>query len=149
MSAPIRLLGLDLGQKTIGVALSDELGWTAQPVTTIRRAGLTADLQELRRMVQEHGVTEFVLGYPLNMNGTAGPAARAAEEFAAALREATGLPVHLWDERLSTVAAERVLLEADLSRRRRRQVIDRAAAAFVLQGFLNGRARQQREREDA
>jgi putative Holliday junction resolvase len=149
MSPPARFLGLDLGQKTIGLALSDELGWTAQPLTTLRRAGLVADLRALCQLIQEHGVTELVLGHPLCLNGTAGPAARAAEEFAAALREATGLPVHLWDERLSTVAAERVLLEAGLSRRRRHQVIDRAAAAFILQGFLDGRARPQREQEDA
>lgn len=147
--ARVRILGLDLGEKTIGVALSDEMGWTAQPLTTIRRSGVRADLEALRAIVREHGVDEIVVGHPLNMDGRAGPAATSAEAFAREIEAALGRPVRLWDERLSTVGAERVLLEADLSRRKRRRVIDRAAAAFILQGYLDGRARGRQEEQDA
>jgi putative Holliday junction resolvase len=147
MSAAKRLMGLDLGEKTIGVALSDEMGWTAQALVTLRRGGREADLRELRRIVVENAVAEIVVGHPLNMDGSVGPAARGAEKFARDLEEALHVPVHLWDERLSTVGAERVLLEADLSRRKRRQVIDRAAAAFILQGYLEWRRGQEREHD--
>jgi putative Holliday junction resolvase len=138
----MKILGLDGGEKTIGVAVSDELGWTAQPVATLRRAGLARDLEALGEIAREHGVAEVVVGHPLNMDGSAGPSARAAEAFAEEVGDALGLPVHLWDERLSTVAAERVLLEADLSRQKRRKVIDRLAAAFILQGYLDRRAKE-------
>lgn len=137
----IRILGLDFGTKNLGVALSDEMGWTAQPLCTVQRRGDRATLEALRALCAEHAVQEIVVGHPLNMDGTVGPAARAAEKFAAALGTATGLPVQLWDERLSTVAAERTLLEADLSRQKRRKVIDRAAAAYILQGYLDFRSR--------
>jgi putative Holliday junction resolvase len=148
MTKGIRILGLDLGARAIGIALSDEMGWTAQPHSTLRRAGREADLAALRGLAREHGVEEVVVGHPLNLNGSAGPAARAAEAFARELEEALGVPVRLWDERLTTVAAERVLLEADLSRAKRRRVIDRIAAALILQGYLDHRARQ-RESHDA
>jgi putative holliday junction resolvase len=133
----MRTFGLDYGTKTIGVAVSDGLGLTAQTVTTVRRASLKADLAELSRLVKEHEVTRIVLGLPLNMNGTEGPRAEASRKFAEVLGQALGLPVVLWDERLSTVAAQRTLLEADVRREKRREVIDQLAAQFILQGWLD------------
>ncbi|NBD11489.1 MULTISPECIES: Holliday junction resolvase RuvX [Corallococcus] len=133
----MRTFGLDYGTKTIGVAVSDGLGLTAQTVTTVRRASLKADLAELSRLVKEHEVTRFVLGLPLNMNGSEGPRAEATRKFAEVLESALGLPVELWDERLSTVAAQRTLLEADVRREKRREVIDQLAAQFILQGWLD------------
>ncbi|RYZ38040.1 MAG: Holliday junction resolvase RuvX [Myxococcaceae bacterium] len=133
----MRTFGLDYGTKTIGVAVSDGLGLTAQTVTTVRRASLKADLAELSRLVKEHEVTRIVLGLPLNMNGSEGPRAEASRRFADVLGQSLGLPVELWDERLSTVAAQRTLLEADVSRAKRREVIDQLAAQFILQGWLD------------
>ncbi|WPB79374.1 Holliday junction resolvase RuvX [Archangium violaceum] len=135
----MRTLGLDYGTKTIGVAASDALGLTAQTVTTIRRTSLKADLAALKELVQEYEVERFVVGLPLNMDGTEGPRAEATHKFVDALTQAIGLPVELWDERLSTVAAQRTLLEADLSRAKRREVIDQMAAQFILQGWLDAR----------
>ena len=143
MSDPIRILGLDLGSKRIGVAISDDMGWTAQPRGTLHRKSDRATVDEVVAMVREQGVQAVVVGHPLNMDGSSGSSARAAEKFAKLLEAAAGVPVHLWDERLSTVAAERVLIEADLSRQKRRRVIDRAAAAYILQGFLDFRSRGQ------
>ncbi|OJT27411.1 Holliday junction DNA helicase RuvA [Archangium sp. Cb G35] len=136
----MRTLGLDYGTKTIGVAASDALGLTAQTVTTIRRTSLKADLAALKELVQEYEVERFVVGLPLNMDGTEGPRAEATRKFVDALTQALGLPVELWDERLSTVAAQRTLLEADLSRAKRREVIDQMAAQFILQGWLDARS---------
>jgi putative holliday junction resolvase len=133
----MRTFGLDYGTKTIGVAVSDGLGLTAQAVTTVRRTSLKADLAELSRLVKEHEVTRIVLGLPLNMNGTEGPRAEASRRFADVLGQSLGLPVVLWDERLSTVAAQRTLLEADVRREKRREVIDQLAAQFILQGWLD------------
>lgn len=137
----MRILGVDLGERNVGVAMSDELGLTAQPLTTLRREGgargQEALVVALSALVREHDADEVVVGHPLSMDGSVGPAARAAETFARALESASGTPVRLWDERLSTVAAERTLLEADLSRKKRRAVIDRAAAAYILQGYLD------------
>lgn len=133
----MRTFGLDYGTKTIGVAVSDGLGLTAQTVTTVRRASLKADLAELSRLVKEYEVTRIVLGLPLNMNGSEGPRAEASRKFADVLGQSLGLPVELWDERLSTVAAQRTLLEADVSRAKRREVIDQLAAQFILQGWLD------------
>lgn len=135
----MRTLGLDLGTKTIGVAASDALGLTAQTVTTIRRTSLKADLAALRELVREYEAERFVVGLPLNMDGSEGPRAEATRKFTDTLTQALGLPVELWDERLSTVAAQRTLLEADLSRARRREVIDQMAAQFILQGWLDAR----------
>jgi len=141
MSEPIRILGLDLGTKRIGVAMSDEMGWTAQPRGTLDRKSDAATVEEIATMAREQGVQAIVVGHPLNMNGSAGSSARAAEKLAKALEIAAGVPVILWDERLSTAAATRTLLEADLSRQKRRRVIDRAAAAYILQGYLDFRSR--------
>jgi putative pre-16S rRNA nuclease len=135
----MRTLGLDLGTKTIGVAASDALGLTAQTVTTIRRTSLKADLAALGELVREYEAERFVVGLPLNMDGSEGPRAEATRKFADTLTQALGLPVELWDERLSTVAAQRTLLEADLSRAKRREVIDQMAAQFILQGWLDSR----------
>ncbi|CAM3225376.1 Holliday junction resolvase RuvX [Corallococcus sp. ZKHCc1 1396] len=133
----MRTFGLDYGTKTIGVAVSDGLGLTAQTVTTVRRSSIKADLAELSRLVKEYEVTRIVLGLPLNMNGSEGPRAEASRKFADMLGQSLGLPVELWDERLSTVAAQRTLLEADVSRAKRREVIDQLAAQFILQGWLD------------
>jgi putative Holliday junction resolvase len=135
----MRALGLDYGTKTIGVAVSDGLGLTAQTVTTIRRTNLKADLAALGELVREYEAERFVVGLPLNMDGTEGPRAEATRKFVDALTQTLGLPVELWDERLSTVAAQRTLLEADLSRAKRREVIDQMAAQFILQGWLDAR----------
>lgn len=133
----MRTLGLDYGTKTIGVAVSDGLGLTAQTVTTIRRTSLKADLAALGELVREYEAERFVVGLPLNMDGSEGPRAEATRKFADTLTQALGLPVELVDERLSTVAAQRTLLEADLSRAKRREVIDQMAAQFILQGWLD------------
>ncbi|OJH35452.1 Holliday junction resolvase RuvX [Cystobacter ferrugineus] len=136
----MRTLGLDVGTKTIGVAVSDPLGLTAQTVTTIRRSGLKADLAALKALVEEYEAQGFVVGLPLNMDGSEGPRAEATRKFVDVLTQTFGLPVELCDERLSTVAAQRTLLEADLSRARRREVIDQMAAQFILQGWLDARS---------
>jgi putative Holliday junction resolvase len=135
----MRTLGLDVGTKTIGVAASDALGLTAQAITTVRRTSLKADLAALAELVREYEAERFVVGLPLNMDGTEGPRAEATRKFVEVLTQAFGLPVEFWDERLSTVAATRTLLEADMSRAKRRQVIDQMAAQFILQGWLDSR----------
>lgn len=133
----MRVMGLDVGTKTVGVAISDELSLTAQGLTTVRRTNLKADLAALRAIIQEHSVTRIVVGLPLNMDGSEGPRAESSRKLGEVLGEAAGLPVEYWDERLSTVAAERVLLEADVSRQKRKQVIDQMAAGIILQGWLD------------
>lgn len=136
----MRVMGLDLGTKTIGVALSDALLWTAQGLKTIQRS--PKEFEELREIVREYEVEEIVVGYPKNMNGTLGPRCALTDEFAGTLRLKLGLPVELWDERLSTVAAQRSLLEADVSRSKRKRVIDKMAAVFILQGYLDHRRKK-------
>ena len=133
-----RLLGLDLGAKTIGLALSDPGLTIASPLETLRRGKFTAAAQDLAKIIEREGVGGLVIGLPLNMDGAEGPAAQSARQFAANLGTAgMGEPRLLWDERLSTVAVTRTLLEADLSRRRRAQVVDKLAAAYILQGVLD------------
>ena len=139
----MRIMGLDFGSKTIGVAVSDALLWTAQGVKTIRRS--KAELDELRELIRDYEVNEIVIGYPRNMNGTMGPRCELTDEFAKVLRQEFELPVELWDERLSTVAAQRTLLEADVSRAKRKLVIDKMAAVFILQGYLDRRQSKNRE----
>lgn len=136
------LLGIDLGTKRIGVALSDPTGLLASPIATVPHRSDRADAAHIAALCADHGVSAVVVGWPRSMDGTAGPAARRAEAFAERLRGATGLPVHLWDERLSTVAAERALIELGARRERRREVRDRVAAAVVLQSYLDARARR-------
>lgn len=138
LRANMRKMGLDLGTKTIGIAISDELGWTAQGIETLKRHETTEkDLQRLEKLIHEYEVSEIVLGYPKNMNGTVGERGQASEQFAELLSERFDLPVHLWDERLTTVAAEKMLLSADVSRKKRKNVIDKLAAVIILQSYLD------------
>lgn len=132
-------MGLDVGTKTVGVAISDELGLTAQSVVTLREQGLKGYLHALSELAQANQVDRVVLGLPLNMDGTEGPRAEASRRFGHALASFLKLPVEYWDERLSTVAVQRVLIEADLSRAKRRKVVDRAAAVWILQGWLDAK----------
>jgi putative Holliday junction resolvase len=141
-----RLLGLDIGEKTIGLAISDRRLTVASPLETIRRAKFTKDAAALAKLCAERGVGGLVLGLPVNMDGSEGPRCQSVRQFAANLAELTGftLPIAFWDERLSTAAVERLLIgEADMSRKRRGQVVDKMAAAYILQGALDalGRAR--------
>jgi len=134
----MRILALDVGDKTIGIAVSDELGLTAQGLEVIRRTSPAADFDRLTELVTAYNVDTILIGLPKNMNGTIGPRGEAVQRFAAEVEAAfPGRAVKLWDERLSTVAAERSLIAADVSRRRRRQVIDKMAAVFILQGYLD------------
>jgi len=134
----MRIMGLDLGEKRIGIAFSDPMGWTAQGHSILQRKGLKKDLSYLQELCQEFQVEKIVLGLPLNMNGTMGPKALETQEFARTLQEVLKIPVDLWDERLSSKSAERVLLEADLSRKRRKELIDKIAAVHILQAYLDG-----------
>ena len=139
----MRFLGLDLGTRTIGVAQSDPTGFLASGVETIRRTSPEHDFARLAELVEQLSVQGIVLGYPKNMNGTIGERAKACEAFAEELRARfPHVPVTLWDERLSTVAAERVLIDADLRRSKRKQVIDKMAAVVILQNYLDSRGRQ-------
>ena len=131
------LLGLDLGTRTIGVALSDRLLTAATPVETIRRTKFTADAARLLALAARHEAGGLVLGLPRNMDGSEGPRAQSARAFARNLEALTPLPITFWDERLSTVAAERALITADTSRKRRAEVIDAVAASYILQGLLD------------
>ncbi|GAA4705629.1 Holliday junction resolvase RuvX [Brevibacillus fulvus] len=137
----MRILGLDYGDRTIGVAVSDEMGWTAQGVETIRRESKEKDLSRLQQIIAHYGVERIVVGLPKNMNGTIGPRAELSQSFASFLAERTGLPVELWDERLTTMAAEKMLIAADVSRQKRKKVIDKMAATLILQGYLDAKAR--------
>jgi putative Holliday junction resolvase len=137
----VRSMGLDVGMKTIGVAISDELGIAAHPVTTIERAGTAPDATRVAALVAEREVNDVVIGWPLELDGREGPRARRVAVLEQALREAlpASVAIHRWDERFSTAAVERVLIEADVSRRRRKEVIDQHAAAYILQGWLDAR----------
>jgi putative Holliday junction resolvase len=130
-------MGLDLGTKTIGLALSDILQTIATPLQTIRREKFTTDIKILLQLAKEHDVSALVIGMPFNLDGSEGPRAQATRAFARNLGQHTELPLVFWDERLSTVAVERTLLEADASRKRRAEVIDKMAAAYILQGALD------------
>jgi putative Holliday junction resolvase len=133
-----RLIGLDPGSKTIGIALSDVELTLASPYGALKRAKLRQNAAEIGAIAQKEGASGVVVGLPLSMDGSVGPAAQAARDWALALSEATGLPTALWDERLSSAAVERLLIgEADLSRRKRAAAVDRMAAAWMLQGALD------------
>lgn len=135
----MKIIALDVGSKTIGVAVSDAFGWTAQGLTTIKwneHSIDTAD-EELKAIIKEHEVEKAVIGLPKNMNGTIGERGKASEVYAKHVEEIHHIPTVLWDERLTTIAAERVLLEADMSRKKRKKVIDKMAAVMILQGFLD------------
>jgi putative Holliday junction resolvase len=132
-----RLIGIDAGTKTLGLALSDVTRIIASPLTVLKRTKFKEDAAELLRIAAEHEIAGFVLGLPTNLDGTAGPRVQATRAFAKNMNALTALPILLWDERLSTAAAERTLLEADASRKRRAEVIDKLAAAIILQGALD------------
>lgn len=131
-----RILALDYGTKRIGVALSDELGWTAQPLETLERRTLDRDIAHIVRLVGSHEVGRVVLGFPLQLDGREGPAIQAMREFAGRLEEKLPVPLVLWDERLTTKAAEDLLIAADVSRKKRKGAVDRVAAAILLQSYL-------------
>ena len=133
----MRILGLDIGSKTIGVAISDPLGWTAQGITTIRRTKKEQDLEEIKKICKEYSVDTIVIGLPKNMNGTIGESGERVLDFSERIKEATGLKVDMWDERLTTVAAHKAMLEADLSRHKRKKIVDKIAAIYILQGYLD------------
>ena len=135
-----RIMALDVGEKRIGVAVSDPLGITAQGIGVIERQNRTRDLDALRLLIDEHGVASLLLGLPRNMNGTLGEKAREVQEFGELLAQELGMPVEYQDERLSTRAVEGTLIAADVRRSRRRRVIDKLAAVYILQGYLDRKA---------
>jgi putative Holliday junction resolvase len=138
LKAERRILGLDVGSKTIGLALSDATRIVATPHSTIKRTKFTADASLLRAIIKDMEVDALVIGLPVSMDGTEGAPCQSVRQFAANLMETIDLPAAFWDERLSTAAVERMLIrEADMSRRRRAQVVDKAAAAYILQGALD------------
>jgi putative Holliday junction resolvase len=141
------LVGLDVGEKTIGLAVSDRLRGVASPLETLRRGRFAADAERLLALARGREAGGFVLGLPLNMDGSEGPRAQSTRAFARNLARLTDLPIAFWDERLSTVAAERALLEADTTRARRKEVIDAVAAGYILQGALDRLAHLARQRE--
>jgi putative Holliday junction resolvase len=136
----MRAMGFDVGTKTVGIAVADELGFSAQPITTLRRTNIKADLAETARLVNEYRVTHLIVGLALNMNGSEGPRAEHCRKFGDAIASMTALPVLYWDERLTSVAAEKALIEADVSRAKRKQVVDQVAAVFILQGWLDAQS---------
>ncbi|WP_035290814.1 Holliday junction resolvase RuvX [Clostridium sp. KNHs214] len=133
----MRILGLDIGDRTIGVAVSDPLGWIAGGVTTIRRKNEEYDLQELDKLCKEYEVELIVAGLPKNMNGTLGPQSEKVLEFCEKIKEKTNLSIKMWDERLTTVAAHKAMIEGDLSRAKRKKIVDKIAAIYILQGYLD------------
>lgn len=132
-----RILGLDIGDRTIGVAVSDPFGWTAQGVTTIKRSDLPKDLEELGKIVEEYKATKMVIGIPKNMNGTFGPQAEKVRELVKEIVKQIDIETVEWDERLSTKMAERSLIEGDMRRNKRKKIIDTVAAVCILQGYLD------------
>ncbi|HEY8464862.1 MAG TPA: Holliday junction resolvase RuvX [Bacillota bacterium] len=136
----MRWMGLDLGEKRIGIALSDPLGLTAGGHSYRKRSTLKADVAFFQQFMADHEVEGVVIGLPLNMNGTVGPAVVKARCFGESLHNATGKPVVFWDERLTTCAAQRLLIEADLSRSKRRQQVDKLAAVLILQNYLDSKS---------
>ena len=134
-----RIMGLDIGDKTIGVAVSDLMGLTAQGVTTIKRVGKKKDIEAIKQIIAEKQVNKIVSGLPKNMNGTVGPQGEKVQKFCELLKEETNLPIEFWDERLSTVAAERSLIEGNVRRENRKKVIEMLAAVIILQGYLDSK----------
>lgn len=133
----MRVMGLDIGDKTVGVAISDPLGWTAQGIKTIRRTSIKTDINEIINIIKEYSVEKIVAGLPKNMNGTIGPQSEKVMEFCEKLKNKTQMEIIFQDERLTTVAAEKMLIGADVSRKKRREVIDTVAATYILQSYLD------------
>lgn len=147
----MRIMGLDFGSKTVGVAVSDSLLVTAQGLEIIRRGEenkLRRTLARIEELIVEYEVGEIVLGLPRNMNATEGPRAELTREFKEKLERRTGLPVAMWDERLTTVAAQRAMIEAGMRREKRKDCVDKVAAALILQGYLDRRGMQARMEEE-
>ena len=144
----MRIIGLDFGTKTVGVAVSDPLMLTAQGIEIIRRKEenkLRKTLARIEELIEEYQAEEIVLGFPKNMNDTLGDRAVQTQEFAEKLERRTGLPVNLWDERLSTVAADKAMIEAGMRREDRKEHVDKVAAVWILQGYLDYKAMQKRD----
>ncbi|WP_088007972.1 Holliday junction resolvase RuvX [Indiicoccus explosivorum] len=137
----MRTMGLDVGTKTVGVAVSDALGWTAQGIETVRidEAKGEFGMDRIGELIRQYDVTEAVIGFPKNMNNTVGPRGEASQRYAELLEATHGVKTILWDERLSTMAAERMLISADVSRKKRKKVIDKMAAVMILQGYLDSK----------
>jgi len=139
----MRILGLDVGTKRIGIAISDELGWTAHGIKTLHRSNGESDLGKIHDIVREYRVEKIVVGLPTNMNGSLGPQAEMVLGFVQELREILDLPIITWDERLSTVEATKMLIRADLSRKKRKRKVDMTAAIIILQSYLDSLARKE------
>ncbi|MEH7490776.1 Holliday junction resolvase RuvX [Neobacillus niacini] len=137
----MRIMGLDVGSKTVGIAISDELGWTAQGLKTLKidEEKSKFGFDEIGQLIKEYGISQVVIGLPKNMNGTIGPRGEASKRYAEEIENQFAVSTILWDERLTTMAAERVLLEADVSRKKRKKVIDKMAASMILQGYLDSK----------
>jgi len=135
-------MGLDYGDRNIGVAVSDAFGWTAQGTGVVQKRRDGSELERIAELVKEHEVTEIVVGLPKNMNNTIGPRGEISIAFAELLQQKFNLPVHLWDERLTTVSAERTLIEADVSRKKRKLVVDKMAATLILQNYLDSKTKR-------
>lgn len=135
----MRILGLDVGDKNIGVAISDGLGWTAQGLPNIKVQGQGQVSIALGEIIKENQITEVVVGMPLNMNGTSGPAAQKVANFIEELKKQISIPIKIWDERLSSLQAEKIMIAADLSRKKRKKRIDRLAAQLILQSYLDAK----------
>ena len=142
MEATSRILAIDYGSRRMGLAVSDLLGITAQGIETLQRRNKRTDFARLGQTIRQYNVQEIVLGYPLRMSGEAGTQSQKVAEFAEELRQRFGLPVHLWDERLTSAEANRLLKEAELSIQKRAQAVDRMAAVLILQSFLQARSIQ-------
>ena len=140
----MRILGLDVGTKRIGIAVSDELGWTAQGVKILYRRNGESDLRELRDIVTQYGVEKIVVGLPKNMDGSLGPQAEMVLGFVEELRGILGVPVVTWDERLSTVEATKMFIRADISRKKRKRKVDMVAAVLILQTYLDSLVRKEK-----
>lgn len=132
-----KILGLDLGTKTIGVAISDAMRYSATPLETIKRVKLTKDAERILELIAENAAVAIVLGLPLNMDGSEGPRVQSTRAFARNLAQKTVIPIAFWDERLSTSAVTRMMIEADLRRDRRAEIVDKLAASYILQGALD------------
>ncbi|MBW2039718.1 MAG: Holliday junction resolvase RuvX [Deltaproteobacteria bacterium] len=133
----MKILGLDVGEKRIGIAISDELGWTAQGLKVLDRRGIEDDLREIKELIATAEVSEVVVGFPKNMDGSVGEVAQRVLSFVRKMEESLSVPIILWDERWTTAEVTRLLLKADLSRKKRRKVVDKLAAALILQGYLD------------
>jgi putative holliday junction resolvase len=140
LSLQPRVLGLDVGSKTIGVAVSDPLGITAQGLETIRRKNKRQDFEQLANIIRDYEVSQIVVGYPIRLAGTEGTQSLKMQAFAEELKKKFGLPVHLWDERLTSSEANRVLRSAEISLEKRRQAVDRLSAVLILQNWMDARA---------